>query len=84
MTLLSERVVEEANKVEVNIKTWKTEIMKIRSTCNSESPIDNTVLKEVEKITYLGCEIRRDSNIRNEVGIRIGKAEYAFRTLNIV
>ena len=58
--------------------------MKIRSSDNQRVIIDNTELKEVEKFTYLGCEIRQDGNIRNKVGIRLGKAGSAFRTLNKV
>ena len=77
-------IVGEASKVGLKINTRKTEIMKIRSPDNQPIIIDNVELKEVEKFTYLGCEIRKDGNIRNEVGIRIGKAGSAFRTLNKV
>ena len=44
--------------------------------------IDDTYLEEVEKFTYLGCEIRNDGDERNEVGIRIGKVGGAFRMLD--
>ena len=46
--------------------------------CKQQNTINDTELKEVEKFTHLGCEIRRDSNIWNEVGIRIGKLGSAF------
>ena len=84
MRQMTELVVGEADKVGLKINTRKTEIMKIRSSDNQRVIIDNTELKEVEKFTYLGCEIRQDGNIRNEVGIRVGKAGSAFRTLNKV
>ena len=84
MKQMTELVVGEADKVGLKINTRKTEIMKIRSSDNQRVIIDNTELKEVEKFTYLGCEIRQDGNIRNEVGIRVGKAGSAFRTLNKV
>ena len=84
MKLMTERVVEKANKVGLNINTRKTMIMKIRSTDDQPITIDNTELKEVEKFTYLGCDIRQDGNIRNEVGIRIEKVGSAVRTLNKV
>ena len=46
--------------------------------------IDNENIKDVEKFVYLGCEVRRDGDIRNEVGIRIGKAGAAFRSMEAV
>ena len=33
---------------------------------------------------FLGCEIRNEGDIRNEVGIRIEKAEAAFRNMEKV
>ena len=57
------------------INTRKTEVMKTRYTAESQRvTIDVTDLKEVEKFTYLGCEFRKDGNVRNEVGNRIEKA----------
>ena len=67
------------------INTRKTEVMKIHCTADSQRvTIEATDLKEVENFTNLGCEIRKDGNVRNEVGISIGKAGAAFRTLNTV
>ena len=84
MKMMTELVVAEANKVGLKINTRKTEIMRIRSSGNQRVIIDDTDLKEVEKFTYLGCEIRNDGDVRNEVGIRIGKAGAAFRMLDKV
>ena len=85
MKQMTQLVVEEASKVGLMINTRKTEIMKIRCIVDSQHvTIDGTDLKEVEKFTYLGCEIRKDGDVRNEVGIRIGKAGATFRTLNKV
>ena len=33
---------------------------------------------------YLGCEMQNDGDIRNEIGIRIGKAGAAFRAMENV
>ena len=59
--------------------------MKIRCTAdNQRVTIDGTDLKEVENFTYLICDIRKDGYVGNEVGIKIGKAGDAFRSLNKV
>ena len=39
-------------------------------------------MREIETFVYLGCEIRKDGDIRNQVGIRFGKAGAAFRTMS--
>ena len=84
MKSMTELVVTEANKVGLKINTRKTEIMKIRCTQNQSVTIDGSDLREVEKFVYLGCEIRQDGDVRNEVGIRIGKAGSSFRMLHKV
>ena len=48
--------------------------MKIRTEENSEIEIEESSLQEPDKFVYLGSELRKGSDIRNEVGIRIGKA----------
>ena len=58
--------------------------MRIHSSDNQRVTSDDTDLKEVEKFAYVGCEIRNEGNVRNEVGIRIGKTGAAFRMLDKV
>ena len=84
MKIMTDLVVEEASKVGLKVNTRKTEVMKMRSSGTQRIKIDNTDINEVDKFTYLGCEISRDGNVRNEVNIRIGKAGAAFRMLNNV
>ena len=43
--------------------------------------IEDENIQEVEKLVYLGCEVRKDGNIRNEVGTRIGKAGAELRII---
>ena len=84
MKLMTELVVEEASKVGLKFNIRKTEVMKTRNSDNRLITIHNTDLKEVEKFRYLSFEIRNDSNVRDEVGMRIWKVEAAFRLLNKV
>ena len=74
MRQMTEALVCEATKVGLRVNTIKTEIMKSRIEDDSEVEIEDNAMREVEKFVYLGCEIRKDGDIRNEVGIRIGKA----------
>lgn len=78
---MTETIVCEAGKVGLRVNTRKTEIMKIRTQDTSQIIIEGETLQEVEKFVYLGCEMRNDGDIRNEVGIRIGKAGAAFRNM---
>ena len=41
-------------------------------------------IQEAEKFVYLGCKVREDGDIRNEVGIRIRQAGTAFRNMERV
>ena len=84
MRLMTELVSTEAGKVGLKINARKTEIMKIRNIDNCAVTLGNVDIKEVEKFMYLGCELRQDGDIRNEIGIRIGKAGSAFRMMNKV
>ena len=81
---LTEAVVCEAGKVGLKVNTRKTEIMKVRTNDNSQVTIGNEPLQEVDKFVYLGCQISKDGDIRNEIGIRIGKAGAAFRNMEKV
>ena len=84
MRRMTEAVVCEAAKVGLRVNTRKTEIMKIRTEDESDVVIEDERIREVEKFVYLGCEVRKDGDIRNEVGIRIGKAGAAFRNMERV
>ena len=77
-------VVSEAAKVGLRVNTRKTEIMKIKTDDASNVVIEDEIIHEVEKFVYLGCEVRMDGDIRNEVGIMIGKAGAAFRKMEKV
>ena len=67
------------------INTRKTEIMKIRCIAdNRRVKIVGNDLKKVEKLTYLTCDINKDRNVWNKVGIMIGKTGVAFRMLHKV
>ena len=81
---LTEAVVCEAGKVGLKVNTRKTEIMKVRTNDNSQVTIGNEPLQEVDKFVYLGCQISKDGDIRNEIGIRIGKAGAAFKNMEKV
>ena len=65
----------------LRVNTRKTELMKIRIEDTYNVLIEDENIQEVEKSVYLGCEVRKDLNIRNEVGIRIVKAGAAFRNI---
>ena len=84
MRQMTEALVSEASKVGLRVNTRKTEIMKSRIEENGAVEIEGNAMREVEKFVYLGCEIRKDGDIRDEVGIRIGKAGTAFRTMSNV
>ena len=84
LRVLTEAVVCEAGKVGLKVNTRKTEIMNVRINDNRPIIIGNEPLQEVDKFVYLGCEIRKDGDIRNEVSIRIGKAGAAFRNMEKV
>ena len=79
---MTEALVMEAGKFGLRINTGKTEVMKMRCADNSHISIENDELREVDKFVYLGCELRKDGDIRNEINIRIGKASAAFKGLN--
>ena len=80
---LTVAIVCEASKVGLRVNTRKTEIMMIRTEDTSQVVIEDKILEEV-KFAYLGCAVRKDGDIRNEVGIRIGKAGAAFRNMEKV
>ena len=84
MRRMTEAVVSEAAKVGLRVNTRKTELMKIRIEDTESVVIENEIIQEVDKFVYLGCEVRKDGNIRNEVGIRIGKACAAFKNMEKV
>ena len=84
MRQMTAALVCEAGKVGLRVNTRKTEVMKIRTEENSEIEIEDSSLREVDKFVYLGCELRKDGDIRNEVGIRIGKAGASFRAMSNV
>ena len=46
--------------------------------------VDGVDLKEIDKFTNLGCSIAKDSDVRNEIGIRIGKACAVVRSMSKV
>ena len=54
--------------------------MKIHSNQNQSVIIDVIDLREVKKFTYLGCEVKENGDVRNEVGIRNGKTGASFRS----
>ena len=84
MRRMTEAVVTEAAKVGLRVNTRKTELMKIRIEDTESFVIEGENIQEVDKFVYLGCEVRKDGNIRNEVGIRIGKACAAFKNMEKV
>ena len=45
----------------------------------SKVAIEGETLQEVDELTYLGCEIRKEDDIRHKVSISIGKAGAALR-----
>ena len=53
----------------------KTEIMKIHTSDTQRIKTDNAEIKEVDKFAYLRCKIKKDGDVRNEIGIRIEKPE---------
>ena len=68
-------IVLEAGKVGFKVSTKKkTEDIK-------HVEIEGEASQEVEKIVYLGCEMRKVEDIRNEVGNRISKTGAVFRNL---
>ena len=46
--------------------------------------VDGIDLKERHWYTYLGCSIANDGDVKNDIGIRIGKAGAAFRSMGRV
>ena len=58
--------------------------MKICKSKNQNVTIDGINLRQVDKFTYLGCEMRPNGDVRREAGIRIGKAGASFRMLQKV
>ena len=84
MRRMTEAVVCEAAKVGLRVNTRKTELMKVRTEDTNHVVIEDETIQNVEKFVYLGCQVRRDGDIRNEVGIRIGKAGAAFRNMERV
>ena len=79
---MTERNICEAGKVWLRLNTKNIEIiMTKRINDTSQIMIENKPLKKVENLVYLGCEIRKDGDIRNEVGIRNGKAGAAFKNM---
>ena len=55
--------------------------MKIRSKGTSQVVIENKTIQGVDKFVYQVCEVRMDGDIRNGVGIRIGKADATLRNM---
>ena len=64
------------------MNTRKTEVMKIRTDDASIIVIEDESIQEVKKYVYLGCEVRKDGDVRKEMGIRIGKAGAEFRNID--
>ena len=58
--------------------------MKVRTDDASNVIIEDESIQEVEKFVYLGCEVRKDGDIRKEVGITIDKAGAAFKNMERV
>ena len=84
MKRMTEVVVCEATKTGLRVNTRKNGVMKIRTDDANNIVIEDKSIQEVEKFVYLGCEVRKDGDIRNKVGIRIGKAGAEFRNMNKV
>ena len=78
---LTNRLAEDAAKIGLKVNCGKSEIMKNFIPNSTPISVDGVDLKEVDKFTYLGCSITNDGDVRNEIGIRIGKAGAAFRRL---
>ena len=81
---MTDAIVQEAGKVGFKVNTIKTETIKKNTEDTNQVEIEGETLQEVEKFVYLKCEFWEDWDIRNEVGIRIGKAGAAFRNLEKV
>ena len=64
---MTEALVCEASKVELRVITSKTEIIRSRIEDNSEVETEDNGLQEDEKLVYLGCELRKVADTRNEV-----------------
>ena len=79
MRRMTEAVVCKAAKFGVKVNTRKTEFMKIRIDDASNVFIEDESIQEEEGFVYLGYEVRKDGDIRNRVGIKIGNAVAAFR-----
>ena len=84
MRRMTDAVVCEETKIGLRLNTGKTENMKIRTSDASNVIIEDECIQEVEKLVYLGCEVRKGGDVRNEVGIRINKACTAFRKMERV
>ena len=81
MRRMTVAVVCEAAKVGLRVSTRKTEITKIRTDDASNVIIEDESIQEVEKFVYLGCDVRKDGDIRTEVRIIIGKAGALFKNM---
>ena len=84
MRRMTEAVVCKAAKFGVKVNTRKTEFMKIRIDDASNVFIEDESIQEEEGFVYLGYEVRKDGDIRKEVGITIDKAGAAFKNMERV
>ena len=84
MKAMKKIVVAEASKVGLKINTKETEIMKICCTKSQSVTTNCSNLQEVEKFICLGSDIKQVGDVRNKVGIRLGKSESSFRLLQKV
>ena len=73
-------MVKEAEKVGLKVNTSKTKILTVNGK-NTNITINQTLVEEVEKFTYLGSVVTPDGGAFKDVETRITKANYTFRTL---
>ena len=80
----TDQLARDAGNIRLKINCGKSEIMKNSLPGTTSINVDGVNLKEVDRFTYLGCNIANDGNVRSEIGVRIGKAGAAFRDMNKV
>ena len=65
MKIMTDLLVEEASKIGLKVNIRKTVVMKMRSSGTQRIKIGSTDINEIDKFSYLRCEISRDGKLRN-------------------
>ncbi|KAL6485865.1 hypothetical protein MHYP_G00052570 [Metynnis hypsauchen] len=75
------RLVEEAEKIGLEINTRKTEVMRLNNKQERPLQLQGEDLKETDCFIYLGSVVNTDGGADEDVRSRINKARLAFNTL---